>query len=555
MASSLRPLLTCALPGLLVLLAGWWYTFCRKRSKSHQDRDMKEFQPGEGGGVNSLRQPKEDFSKLESIQGSSKVLKRPEPEGQVTPGWKSDTLAEGSWIGLGPGNFILQQSEQQHVCVEVAPPSGHLGNFESGDGVCCVSEEPRSREGDAAGDDMQEVQEQDQERGGSWKLGMALPAPMEVLREMENNSEGPHDAPQRSRSEISSLSLVVLAGEATVSGPSPRTEGVCGWGPMLSPAVPEKCPMVGQDSGSSPPAFPPSPRDIDLVEWEVAVPRHLVGRLIGQKGRAVSFLKRRSGAKIYVFRASPSRDVQICHIEGSRVQVDRALKLMGEKFVDLDLTNQSTALNPALTQPTLAPTSWVVLPEGVPIEVIVVKVVSAGHLFIQQRTHPSHHSLCSLEERMYLCYAQRGAPYLHPHIQAGTLCAAPGVEGSWWRAQVSALCDDPTQVEVRFVDYGGYEKVKVDTLRQIRSDFVALPFQGAEVLLENLAPLPTMESFSTEAASRVEEMTRGVTLVAQVTRYHSSGLPLVQIWKIGNQLVSVNRMLADEGFCSWVENA
>lgn len=52
--------------------------------------------------------------------------------------------------------------------------------------------------------------------------------------------------------------------------------------------------------------------------------------------------------------------------------------------------------------------------------------------------------------------------------------------------------------------------------RLFRSDFVALPFQGAEVLLENLAPLPTMESFSREAASWVEEMTRGGPLVAQV---------------------------------------
>lgn len=269
MASSLRPLVTCALPGLLVLLAGWWYTFCRKRSKSHQDRDMKEFQPGERG-VNSLGQPKEDFSRLDSIQGSSKVLRRPEPEGQVTPGWESGPLMEGSWIELGPGNLLLQQSEKQHVYLEVAPPLGHLGNFEHGEGVCCASEKPLicSREGDT-----QEVQEQDQERGGSWKLGVALPDPMEVLREMENKSEGPPDAPQRSRSEMSPLSPVVLAAEATVSGPSPRTEGVCGWGPM-SPAVPEKCPMVvGRDSGSSPPAFPPSPRDADLVEWEVAVPR------------------------------------------------------------------------------------------------------------------------------------------------------------------------------------------------------------------------------------------------------------------------------------------
>lgn len=135
-----------------------------------------------------------------------------------------------------------------------------------------------------------------------------------------------------------------------------------------------------------------SPRSLPEAECSLRSRfQRLVGRLIGQKGRAVSFLKRRSGAKIYVLRASPSRDVQICHVEGeflppsssaclangvrrcqcpayetpgSRVQVDRALKLIGEKFVDLDLTNQSTALHPALTQPTLAPTTWVRVTAG-----------------------------------------------------------------------------------------------------------------------------------------------------------------------------------------------
>lgn len=78
-----------------------------------------------------------------------------------------------------------------------------------------------------------------------------------------------------------------------------------------------------------------------------------------------------------------------------------------------------------------------------------------------------------------------------------------------------------------------------------RSDFVTLPFQGAEVLLDNIAPLPgrafintvwhptslTFQSghadeycipsgedrFSAEATSALEEMTRGVPLLAQVS--------------------------------------
>lgn len=48
------------------------------------------------------------------------------------------------------------------------------------------------------------------------------------------------------------------------------------------------------------------------------------------------------------------------------------------------------------------------------------------------------------------------------------ICAAPGVDGAWWRAQVVASYEETNEVEIRYVDYGGYKRVKVDVLRQIR---------------------------------------------------------------------------------------
>lgn len=48
------------------------------------------------------------------------------------------------------------------------------------------------------------------------------------------------------------------------------------------------------------------------------------------------------------------------------------------------------------------------------------------------------------------------------------ICAAPGLDGAWWRAQVVASYEESDEVEIRYVDYGGYKRVKVDTLRQIR---------------------------------------------------------------------------------------
>ncbi|XP_073338552.1 A kinase (PRKA) anchor protein 1b [Pagrus major] len=293
----------------------------------------------------------------------------------------------------------------------------------------------------------------------------------------------------------------------------------------------------------------------ELIIWEIEVPKHLVGRLIGKQGRYVSFLKQNSGAKIYISTLPYTQEFQICHIEGTQQQVDKALSLIGKKFKDLDLTNLYAPPPPPLTLPSLPMTSWLLLPSGVTVEVIVVNIVSAGHVFVQQHTHPTYHALRSLDQQMFLCYAQPGTPPLPSPAEVGVICAAPAVEGAWWRAQVITFYKETNEVEIRYVDYGGYDRVKIDSLRQIRSDFVTLPFQGAEVLLDNIAPLPGEDRFSPEATSALEEMTRGVALLAQVSNYdNNTGLPLVHLWNmVGDEIISVNRTVAERGLGVWVD--
>ncbi|XP_062241583.1 A kinase (PRKA) anchor protein 1b [Platichthys flesus] len=297
------------------------------------------------------------------------------------------------------------------------------------------------------------------------------------------------------------------------------------------------------------------PSGSELIIWEIEVPKQLVGRLIGKQGRFVSFIKQNSGAKIYISTLPYTQDFQICHIEGTQQQVDKALSLIGKKFKDLDLTNLYAPPVPQLTLPSLPMTSWLLLPSGVTVEVIVVNIVSAGHIFVQQHTHPTFHALRSLDQQMFLCYSQPGTPALPSPAEVGVICAAPAVEGAWWRAQVITFYKETNEVEIRYVDYGGYDRVKIDSLRQIRSDFVTLPFQGAEVLLDSIAPIPGEDRFSPEATSALEELTRGVALLAQVSNYdNNTGLPLVHLWNmVGEEVISVNRTLAERGLGSWVE--
>ncbi|XP_034497136.1 A-kinase anchor protein 1, mitochondrial isoform X3 [Ailuropoda melanoleuca] len=298
-----------------------------------------------------------------------------------------------------------------------------------------------------------------------------------------------------------------------------------------------------------------SPKKVDLIIWEIEVPKHLVGRLIGKQGRYVSFLKQTSGAKIYISTLPYTQNIQICHIEGSQHHVDKALNLIGKKFKELNLTNIYAPPLPSLALPSLPMTSWLMLPDGVTVEVIVVNQVNAGHLFVQQHTHPTFHALRSLDQQMYLCYSQPGIPTLPTPVEITVICAAPGVDGAWWRAQVVASYEESNEVEIRYVDYGGYKRVKVDVLRQIRSDFVTLPFQGAEVLLDSVMPLSDDDHFSPEADAAMSEMTGNTALLAQVTSYSPTGLPLIQLWSVvGNEAVLINRSLVERGLAQWVDS-
>ncbi|XP_017676992.1 PREDICTED: A-kinase anchor protein 1, mitochondrial [Lepidothrix coronata] len=75
----------------------------------------------------------------------------------------------------------------------------------------------------------------------------------------------------------------------------------------------------------------------DFVIWEIEVPKELVGRLIGKQGRFMSYLRQMSGAKIYVSTLPYFRDSQVCHIEGTSHQVEKALSLIGKKFKELNV--------------------------------------------------------------------------------------------------------------------------------------------------------------------------------------------------------------------------
>ena len=45
------------------------------------------------------------------------------------------------------------------------------------------------------------------------------------------------------------------------------------------------------------------------------------------------------------------------------------------------------------------------------------------------------------------------------------------------------------ECDIKYVDYGGYSRVSSLILKQIRSDFMTLPFEAIECYLGNITPL------------------------------------------------------------------
>lgn len=109
-------------------------------------------------------------------------------------------------------------------------------------------------------------------------------------------------------------------------------------------------------------------------------------------------------------------------------------------------------------------------------------------MFVQHPLHPSHPSLPMLQKQLYDSYSSMDAPQL-PSLEISAVCVIP-INGVWYRVQiVDTDSEDEERCLVRFLDFGGYMNVSFDALRQIRTDFMSVPFQATECILSNIEPI------------------------------------------------------------------
>lgn len=292
--------------------------------------------------------------------------------------------------------------------------------------------------------------------------------------------------------------------------------------------------------------------------YEFVLPQYLVGRLIGRHGCFVHEIKKNTNATIFIKRHPDTRKLKICAVEGTQADIESALEMIREKFPENrypDVTlEQVCFVPPGPTFPLIPESLQLPLVEGVTNDVILSSLISPSHFFLQQPTHPSFLALSQLNACMNICYSEPMAPPLPSPIQVSSICVAPAV-GAWYRAQVVSVDEEADTCDIKFVDYGGYSTVNSSVLRQIRGDFMTLPFQAVECYLANVTPIGGDEAvWSKESVAGMEELTRGQVLQAQVCGYAEDGVPVVYLYAMhGSQVVLVNQKLVSQGLAEWVQ--
>ena len=216
--------------------------------------------------------------------------------------------------------------------------------------------------------------------------------------------------------------------------------------------------------------------------WELEFPQILCGRLIGRKGKNVKVISENSGAKIRLIPQAPGEvsTHRIISIVGTKSQIERALGAIHERFptVPLKRLNQNKpcepvlASSPSATAAAAAPFVQTVLPSVPSFEVVVTSVLDAGHFFLQLNSDILQQQLQDLHQNMLGCYGQGVSSVVLPMSQpivVGSYCAAPAFTyDGWYRAQVLGPTGNPDEVEVKYLDYGGYGRISASSLRQLR---------------------------------------------------------------------------------------
>lgn len=373
-------------------------------------------------------------------------------------------------------------------------------------------------------------------------------------QDIVNNNTNPEEVVEHKKesivvADIDAINNNALDEKNTVNGEEPHS-------PVASPPL-SVCSMHSGDSGKG--SSPPQSECAPVTSYEFLLPVYLVSKLLGRKASFVQLIKAKTGVNVLIKRNIDTHKTKICSLEGTQAEIDNALALIRRKFPEKRfsaLTLQRVHVGQTenvVPLPLIDTTCFhLQLVEGINNDVAVSSIVNGGHVFLQQPLHPSFPSLNTMQQCMNQSYNMIETPQL-PEITENAICVA-AVQDNWYRVQIVSHNADNNSCLVKYLDYGGYASVPIINLRQIRTDFMGVPFQSIECVLSNVKPIDE-KGWTPEASEVLYGLTKGLILQAQVAGYTSEGLPEIYLFAslARDNVIFINQELAARQLAVWEE--
>ncbi|XP_070608769.1 tudor domain-containing protein 1 isoform X4 [Erythrolamprus reginae] len=130
--------------------------------------------------------------------------------------------------------------------------------------------------------------------------------------------------------------------------------------------------------------------------------------------------------------------------------------------------------------------SWVTLTAKQVVNVMVSVLYSPSKFYCQLLNKDDLNALKELNLSLAE-YCEKTKPNVSQVIKGKVYGAYFSGDGKWYRVCVKDVISLEV-IKVQFVDYGNYEEIPIDKIRQISSTFLKLPFQGIKCWLSGVRP-------------------------------------------------------------------
>ena len=166
-------------------------------------------------------------------------------------------------------------------------------------------------------------------------------------------------------------------------------------------------------------------------------------------------------------------------------------------------------------------------------DVTVSCVVDSCRVFIQHMKNPTFEGLKNLENELLTTYSMEPAKELLRPIAQGSVLGVFS-DSKWYRCQVVSYNAKQDTCDVKFVDHGGYTTVPASHLRQLKSEFLRLPFQSIEVYLAHVNP--STSEMQTDITSEILfHANVSIRLLGQA----DDGVPMIQAYYYDGDYINI----------------